>query len=87
MKVYEKVTVTEVVEKVSDLICNKCGDSCMVKDEDGMNVCINGKEFDFQSIWCSNLLAEGDYEFALCEKCLSDIFDTFEIPPDVDDGF
>lgn len=72
--------ITQKVEIVDDVICNKCGESCMSVDDDfktpyGLNeVVVSGGYY-------SNYLEDlTTYTFSLCEKCLSELFKTFLIP-------
>ena len=80
MKVYKKTT--KQVEIVDDIICNKCGESLKVflgntgvHDFYGMaEVTVSG---GYESEHIEDLT---EYSFALCEKCLVELFKSFKIP-------
>lgn len=75
--IYRKVTKT--VDEVSDCICNKCGDSLL-------------HDFNFCGLEETTVCGGYDssyftdctkYSFALCEKCLRELFDSFINPPEI----
>lgn len=75
MKVREyKDVQTEVI---SDVLCNKCGSSCC--EAMNFNGLINAKVFGAAD--STHLEDYTAYEFDLCEKCLSELFDTFKFFP------
>ena len=73
----------KLVEKevVSDIICNKCGESC--KDY----IDTEGKHYNFNhavitpSFGYGSLLDSYEFEVHLCEKCYSEFESTFKIEP------
>lgn len=66
---------TQEVEVIVDVFCNKCGESCK-----GAIGNLNGLiEAKVSGAYDSTHIGDGDvYEFSLCEKCLSELFDTFK---------
>jgi hypothetical protein len=74
-KTSEIETFTEVI---NDIICNRCGGSC--KCEMNFNglleTCVVGA-YD-----STHLVDMRKYVFSLCEKCLSELFDSFLIKPE-----
>jgi hypothetical protein len=68
---------TKEIEIVEDEICNKCSKS--MKLEDGQiyglsNAHVNGGYLS------KKLVDTTMYGFSICESCLKEIFDSFEIP-------
>lgn len=82
--------VTKIVSKdtevTSDILCNKCGETCGVKhdfdDESG------GDGYWYGLIetkvtggyYSTHLQDEKFYTFSICEKCLLEMFHNFKIP-------
>lgn len=67
---------TKTVVEVSDVLCNKCGESTY----------INGHQYGVPDAhmyggYSSKHIDDGAvYKFDLCEKCARDLVDTFKIP-------
>ena len=75
--------VETVVTVTDDIICNKCGGSC--KCEMNFNGLI---EMSVIGAYDSTHLDDmRKYVFSLCEKCLSGLFDSFAIKPEITGGF
>jgi hypothetical protein len=79
MKIIKKVP--QEIEVVDDVICNKCGKSCRpskeVPDFYGLI------EASFTTGYESAALPDGSiYTFSLCENCLAELFETFQIEPE-----
>ena len=78
-------------EITTDIICNKCGESC--KEElldETMQMCsfYGLIEVTVTGGYCSTHLADGSsYTFSLCEKCLVELFESFKIKESYDEGF
>lgn len=73
--------VQREVEIVDDVICNKCGKSCRPSDEvpDFYGLI----EASFSTGYESKALPDGmSYTFSLCEECLAELFDSFQIEPE-----
>jgi len=79
----------EKVRKVSkkiltDILCNKCGNSCNVVDPPGTESSDIGNyygliEASVSGGYCSPALEDGKtYAFSLCECCLKELFDEFK---------
>jgi hypothetical protein len=71
----KKVTKTIEEEEIEDIICNKCGRSLKGKyDYSGIN------ELRVEGGYDSPVFNDGDkYIFSLCEYCLKELFESFEI--------
>ncbi len=80
MKTYKDIQRTESI--VDTCLCNKCGESTMVKPIEQSNYQTQiGLSIVFRGHYFSKLLDDGtDYIFDLCEKCLLQLFSTFKIP-------
>ncbi len=85
MKIIKEIT--ETISKTVDIICNKCGESCIPEH------CRDGNhgpgsfygliEASFTSGYCSPTLPDGNsYSFSICETCMAEIFKTFKIAPE-----
>ena len=81
MKTTKKVN--RKVEAIDNIVCNKCGDSCLIpigkhteiKESTGLiEQTISGSYLSPHLEDCTN------YTFSLCEKCLIELFEEFEIP-------
>jgi hypothetical protein len=72
-------TVTQEVEIITDIICNKCGGSCKASVVPGG---FNGLiEAEVHGGYDSTHMSDGDiYVFSLCEKCLIDVVKDFKHP-------
>lgn len=74
-----KTEVTEVVEVVEDMLCNKCGNSLRSKITEefyGLTETFVSGGFDSTHLKDMERLS-----FALCEGCLVEILETFKHPP------
>jgi len=75
----EKETIE--ISKVKDVICNKCGKSCL--NLSNFNGLINATVYGaYDSIVLEDLKK---YKFDLCEMCLKDLFDSFKISVEIKD--
>lgn len=69
------------VEKVVDIICNKCGNSLALKGAEDRQyggleeITVHG------GYWSKHLEDMMSYTFSICECCLSDMFEGFKILP------
>jgi hypothetical protein len=76
MKITQIKTKQINEQVITDILCNKCGQSC--KKECGFLGLIEAKVsggFD------SYPLSDGvNYTFSICEHCLNSMFDKFKIP-------
>lgn len=83
MKIVREVERIVVEQEVDDIVCNRCGKSCM--DRAGMN--FDGLlEASIQGGYASLLGYCATYTFSLCERCLGAMFHAFVIPPSVSTG-
>jgi hypothetical protein len=80
--------VKREVEITDDIICNKCGASC-IEDFEGLpstEVAYGLIEAEVEGGYYSTYLEDQQsYTFSLCEKCLKELFDKFVIPPESKD--
>lgn len=78
MRITEKKTVTKEIEVTTDIICNKCGNTCTIvsclQHYGLIEVEVSGG-FDSKSL---NDLTT--YTFSVCECCLKELFRSFKIP-------
>ncbi len=78
MKITHKV-MTET-DFIDDIICNKCGKSCINEGAASPEGLI---EVQVRGGYGSNALGDGsDFTFSICETCLVQVILTFEVPPD-----
>lgn len=79
MKISHKEKIEKEIEKIDDIICNKCGKSCRAYPESSM---FSGLlEYRFNGCYGSEPLEDmTGYIFSICNPCLKEIFDTFKIP-------
>lgn len=81
-------TVKQDVEIIDDVICNKCGKTCMkvlVKESNLKEPYGLVEETVTGGYWSDDLEDLTKYTFSLCEKCLSELFDSFVVPVEKDD--
>ncbi len=80
MKTFKEIQVWK--QEVSDVICNKCGESCTkVQVENGNFLSINfraGYGADYQA---KGLSDGDDFAFDLCYPCIKEFMNTFKIHP------
>lgn len=76
-------TVTQEVEIIEDIVCNRCGGSCRSKLDPIENTDFYGLiEASFSTGYFSQHLPDGFiYSFSLCEECLAELFKSFKIEP------
>lgn len=75
MRIYEKITETVTVEKVAEIVCNRCS-------RHWKHFEFSGSEFEH----CAHPTgAETTYKFALCDDCIHTLMDSFAIAPDEED--
>jgi len=78
MKITTKVTVEQ--DFIQDIICNKCGESCINEGCPSPEGLI---EITADGGYGSNWIGDGDsLTFSICERCLVAIVLEFKIPPD-----
>jgi len=66
-----KKKIRRQVEVVKEAVCNQCKGLCLVDEQMyGLSAEVSG-DYDMVT-----------YRFELCEKCLSELFAGFKIPPD-----
>lgn len=73
--------IEKKVEITEDIICNKCGKSCIPKTNlinEAYGLIEASVSGGYDSIF---LRDEQSYTFSLCEECLKEMFDNFLIPP------
>lgn len=85
MKKIEKIT--QEIEVVTAVHCNKCGELCTTPHQE---TCLNGSsrrdwygliEVGFTTGYFSEVLPDGlSYRFSLCEPCVKELMNTFKIP-------
>ena len=80
----KKKKVSKEVEEVLDIVCNKCGKSCVPKEISQDN-CVEGYGLIEASVrggyYSPSLYDDVMYKFSICEECLRELFDNFVIPP------
>jgi hypothetical protein len=77
MKIIKNIKKEIEQEEITDILCNKCGESC--KDKCNMNY----EGLIEANVWGGYGSKLGDsvsYQFSLCEDCLKIMFDDFKIP-------
>lgn len=83
MEKTEKITKTQTTDVTVDILCNKCGESCLKKAPgwaDGgyeglINCWVEGGVYSTRLGW------DVAYRFDICEDCLMDWFETFKLDP------
>lgn len=76
MKVSHLETETVEREVVTDIICNKCGNSCKNEDDN----CFGLIETQVQGGYAAKLGDMVTWTFSICEDCLKELFDSFKVP-------
>jgi hypothetical protein len=72
-----KKKIRRQVEVVKEVICNRCKGPCLIGGEMyGLSAEVSG---GYDSTHLEDMVT---YRFELCEKCLSELFAGFKIPPD-----
>lgn len=78
MKKYKYEMKEIEVITTEDILCNKCGNSCM--DKSGYNY--EGIiEYEMRGGYGSKLGDMVGFRFSLCETCLEELFKTFKLNP------
>lgn len=82
-------TITQEVEVVAEVRCNKCGELCTTPSHES-HVANHGAyrrdwygliEVGFTTGYFSDVLPDGmAYRFSLCEPCVKELMETFKIP-------
>lgn len=81
MRITHKIHVEE--DFTDDIICNKCGNTCLPIKECGGEGLI---EASVCGGYGSEIIGDGDsLTFSICERCLIEIILDFRIPPEHDD--
>jgi len=84
--IHKKVEMREV-ETVEDVVCNKCGQSCRIGEPGARLFNYGGLTGHVSGCYGSTHLEDGvQYRFDLCEKCVKDLFSTFQISAEETDG-
>lgn len=66
------------VEVIEDVLCNQCG--CSLKSKEFPNGFIGAVGISVSGSYTSEYLDDmTEYNFSLCEKCLSNLFKSFKI--------
>lgn len=86
MRKTEMKEVTSTERVTTDILCNKCGESCQPKDaseREGQFLGWYGLiEATVGGGYYSTHLDDGfEYTFSLCEPCLYELFQTFKLKP------
>ena len=82
----KKRIVNKEVEEIVDILCNKCGKSCIADSGGCVNRCglieasVHGN-YSSPKLWDDVV-----YTFSICEECLRELFDNFEIHPNTKGG-
>ena len=81
------IKIKEEIEKVEDILCNRCGKSCIPGKDDGND---DGYGLIEKTViggyWSPELYDDVSYTFSLCESCLRELFDNFKIHPQTKGG-
>lgn len=87
MRKIKKIKTTQIVEQTTDIICNKCGQTCSnlkrFHKASPQQMCgFSGlTEIEVHGGYDSQFVGDmTSWQFSLCEKCLSDLVKTFKIP-------
>lgn len=82
-----KVSHTEIqptaVEVTDDILCNKCGNSCVAAHPGWAGLL----EAKVDCGYASKLGEDNVYIFSLCETCLGKLFASFKLPVTVNNEF
>ena len=73
-------SILKKVVVVEDILCNGCGASLKSSNDDYYGLPTVTVSGGYNS---THLLDNAQYEFALCEKCLKELFDKFKLQPKV----
>jgi hypothetical protein len=67
------------------MFCNNCGD-CLADEDQSLNQTLGAENLSVKGCYSSTHLTDcTKYTFSLCEKCLRSMFESFKIPPKVND--
>jgi len=94
LRVLEEKTILKTAMVTTEILCNKCGESCMVPRrkksyEESNDSNFIPPEYDFIGLieveyrggYESEAIPDGDqHQFSLCEPCLAKFMATFKIP-------
>ena len=78
---------TQQVEVVDDIVCNRCGGSCMKKID--VDTRPPGDFYGVVMAYCPGYMStdfsddNSTHRADICEKCVFEFFSTFKIPPEV----
>ncbi len=75
--------VQQTITVVSDIICNKCGESCK-SNFHGYEGLLEAEVFG--GYGSEHVGDMNKHKFSMCEKCFMELSATFKIPSWVDDG-
>ena len=78
MKITKQSTITQIVDVTVDVICNRCGNTCMDEYKQNYEGLI---EAHICGGYGSKIGDEFQFEFSLCESCLLELFKTFKHNP------
>jgi hypothetical protein len=79
--------VVREIEEVSDVVCNKCGKTCLRGDDHGKEP-YGLIEAEVGTGYYSTSLPDGHtYTFSICEDCLAELFKDFKVQPEVESMF
>ena len=92
MKMLTKTKVSKEVEIISGVTCNKCGEKQSHDEalfvERAEDVPFTGLSVHYHAGYYSKELVDMTiYSFSICEKCLVELFGTFKIKLEEQDGF
>jgi hypothetical protein len=83
----QKKKINKEVEVIEEILCNKCGESCIPGKHDEVYDAYGLIEKTARGgYWSPELYDDVSYTFSLCEKCLRELFDSFKIPPQTKGG-
>jgi len=76
-----KIVKTEKIEIeiVDDILCDKCGESCKLRDSSEFGGLIEARVCG--GYYSTHLEDGEDFNFSICEKCLFEMFKDFKINP------
>ena len=78
----KKEKTTKEVEEIVEILCNKCGKTCIAGRDDGIDDGYGLIEITVRGgYWSPSLYDDVSYTFSICEECLRELFDNFVIPP------
>jgi len=78
--------VTQSIEYTEDIVCNKCGNSLRREEAGDPPIFCGLTECYVEGEYYSPVLPDGvSYKFDLCEKCVMELINSFQVPAEKTD--